>query len=79
MKSLMSLGEKGGGGGEYGFRALELDMSKANDRVRWNFLQAILTVMKFDSKWIKWIMECVTSVHYTLLINGNLMKSFTPS
>ena len=78
MKSLMSLGEKGGGG-EYGFRALELDMSKANDRVRWNFLQAILTVMKFDSKWIKWIMECVTSVHYTLLINGNLMKSFTPS
>lgn len=35
--------------------------------------------MKFDSKWIKWIMECVTLVHYTQLINGNLTKSFTPS
>ena len=64
MKSLMSLREKGGGG-RNGFRALKIDMSKAYDRVRWNFLQAVLTIIKFDSKWIKWIMECVTLVHYT--------------
>lgn len=24
-------------------------------------------------------MECVTTVHYTLLINGNITQSFTPS
>lgn len=34
--------------------------------------------MKFDSKWINWIIECVTTIQYTLLINGSLSKSFKP-
>ena len=43
-------------------------MSKAYDKVSWNFLQVVLTVMNFDKKWIKWIVECMSSVQYTLLI-----------
>ena len=54
-------------------------MSKAYDRVNWNFLKAVLIVMNFDPKWITWVMECVTSVHYTLLVNGSWTKSFKPS
>ncbi|XP_050278159.1 uncharacterized protein LOC126719671 [Quercus robur] len=54
-------------------------MSKAYDRVDWTFLKAVLTVMKFEERWIQWIMECVTSVSYTLLVNGNLTSSFKPS
>ena len=54
-------------------------MSKAYDRVNWNFLKAVLTVMRFDPKWIRWIMECVTTVEYTLLINGSMTRSFKPS
>ena len=38
------------------FGALKIDMSKAYNRVNWNFLRAVLTVMKFDTKWVKWIM-----------------------
>ena len=49
-------------GKKFSFRALKIDISKAHDKVRWNFLKAVLVVMKFDSKWINWIMECVTSV-----------------
>ena len=58
------------------FRVLKIDMSKAYDRVNWNFLKAILNVMNFDSKWI---MECVSSIEYTLLINGSMTRSFKPS
>ena len=43
-------------------------MSKAYDKVSWNFLKVVLTVMNFDKKWIKWIVECMSSVQYTLLI-----------
>ena len=51
------------------FGVLKIDMSKAYDRFNWNFLKAVLTVMNFDPEWIKWIMECVSSIEYTLLIN----------
>ena len=55
------------------FGALKIDMKKAYDRVRWNFLKAVLIAMNFDHKWIKWIMECVSTVQYTLLVNGVLL------
>lgn len=58
------------------FGALKIDMSKAYDRIDWNFLKAVLGAMNFNDRWVQWIMECVTSVHYTLLINGNLSQSF---
>ena len=54
-------------------------MSKAYNRVNWNFLKAVLLAMNFDSKWIKWIMECVSTVEYTLLLNGSMTRSFKPS
>lgn len=61
------------------FSELKIDMSKAYDRVNWNFLKAVLIAMKFDAKWIKWIMERVILVHYTLLANDSLTKSFKPA
>ena len=57
MKLLMWLGKRRGG--EIVFGVLKIDMSKAYDRVNWSFLKVVLTVINFDSKWIKWIMECV--------------------
>ena len=54
-------------------------MSKAYDRVNWNFLKAVLFAMNFDSKWIKWIMECVSTIEYTLLLNGSMTRSFKHS
>ena len=54
-------------------------MSKTYDRVDWTFLKVVLTVMKFETRWIQWIMECVTSMSYTLLVNGTLASSFKPS
>ena len=54
-------------------------MFKAYDRVNWNFLKAILLSMNFSDKWIDWIMECVTFVQYSLLINGSPTKTFFSS
>ena len=53
------------------FGALKIDMSKAYDRVDWNFLKAVLTTMNFNERWVNWILQCVTTVQYTLLINGD--------
>ncbi|XP_019150532.1 PREDICTED: uncharacterized protein LOC109147325 [Ipomoea nil] len=56
--------------GIVGWSALKLDMSKAYDRMEWSFLERMLTVMGFSEKWIKLIMMCVTTVNYTVMVNG---------
>ncbi|WMV15451.1 hypothetical protein MTR67_008836 [Solanum verrucosum] len=49
----------------------KLDVEKAYDHVNWNFLLKILKDMGFGSRWIKWISFCISSVKFSLIINGN--------
>jgi hypothetical protein len=65
--------------GKKGFCAVKLDMHKAYDRVEWGFLENIMLKMGFDSIWVKLIMTCVSSVHYTLQVNSDESDLFTPS
>jgi hypothetical protein len=45
--------------GKQGIMALKLDMSKAYDKVEWNFLEAIMRKMGFLDQWIQLFMKCV--------------------
>ena len=72
-----TMGEKKGR--KKGYGALKVDMCKAYDRVSWNFLRAVLTTMNFSSTWINWIMECISSVQYAILLNGSPTQFFHPS
>ena len=65
--------------GQVGYMALKLDMSKAYDRVEWIFLEKIMLAMGFHHKWVALMMECVRSVSYSVLINGDPKGYFHPS
>jgi hypothetical protein len=64
--------------GKKGYAAIKLDMSKAYDRVEWKFLHDILIQMGFHSRWVELIMRCVSTVNYSIKINGELSTPFAP-
>ncbi|XP_016193039.1 uncharacterized protein LOC107633966 [Arachis ipaensis] len=59
--------------------ALKLDMSKSYDRVEWSFVWKMLKRMGFYQKWIGWMQECVTTVFYSVLVDGFSYGFFKPT
>ena len=53
-----------------GYMALKLDMSKAYDRVEWEFLEVLMQHLGLGEKMRKIIMSCLRSVSYSILLNG---------
>jgi len=58
--------------------ALKIDIIKAYDRVDWSFHRGILAKMGFDDKWITWMMMCVSSVTYSVLMNFDRVGPIIP-
>jgi hypothetical protein len=57
---------------------IKTDMAKAYDRVEWEFLEATLMVMGFPVDKVQTIMKCVTTVTFSILINGQPSSCFQP-
>ncbi|KAL6213537.1 hypothetical protein ACLB2K_012984 [Fragaria x ananassa] len=64
--------------GKEGFMALKLDISKAYDRLDWDFLQKIMLKLGFDQNWVDLIMHCLSTVRYSFMINGIAKGFVTP-
>ena len=55
---------------------LKMDMIKAYGRVNWTFLKLMLLQIGLTVDVVNWIMECVESINYGVLINGSPINSF---
>ena len=55
---------------------LKLDFEKAYDCVNWKCLDFMMRSMGFGYKWREWIMECISTVGISVLVNGSTTKQF---
>ncbi|XP_062115077.1 uncharacterized protein LOC133829254 [Humulus lupulus] len=55
---------------------IKIDLSKAYDSIDWVFLEDILAAFCFPSRFIQWILVCLTDTSYSLLMNGRLQGNF---
>nr|XP_016460087.1 PREDICTED: uncharacterized protein LOC107783619 [Nicotiana tabacum] len=49
---------------------IKIDLKKAYDMVRWEFLEEVLKGYGFPIPFIHWIMLCVTTTTFTVKVNG---------
>jgi hypothetical protein len=60
------------------YMGVKTDMAKAYDRIEWIFLQNTLEVMGFAHHLTDTIMECVSNVTFSILINETPSQPFSP-
>nr|CAN69965.1 hypothetical protein VITISV_039410 [Vitis vinifera] len=48
----------------------KLDIEKAYDSINWHFLLKVMQKMGFGSKWKGWMWSCISTVKYSVLVNG---------
>lgn len=61
------------------YMSVKTDMSKAYDRIEWNFISLVMERLGFHQTWISWIMQCISTVSYSYLLNGSAQGLVTPT
>lgn len=49
---------------------IKIDIAKTYDTLSWNVVLDNLSIMGFPPNWISWVMTCLSSARFSLLING---------
>lgn len=55
---------------------LKIDLQKAYDSIEWVYLQRVMEELGFPMKFMAWIMECVKTVNYSIVVNGEFTEPF---
>lgn len=64
--------------GRKGHVALKLDISNAFNSFQWDYLREVLLKLGFAEVWVTWIMMCVSSIEYHVLVIHDRVGPITP-
>ncbi|XP_074305021.1 uncharacterized protein LOC141639953, partial [Silene latifolia] len=55
---------------------LKVDLRKAYDTIEWTFVRQMMVSLKFPLKFVEWIMQCVTTTSFSVVLNGQTYGFF---
>ena len=55
---------------------IKIDMRKAYDFVDLSFVRSIMEELGFPDNFVRWAFTCVTTVYFSILVNGTPLRSF---
>lgn len=58
--------------------AMKTDMPKAYDCLEWRFIESVIQRLGFNAIWTGWMMQCITTVSYSYLINDTVYGNVKP-
>jgi hypothetical protein len=58
---------------------IKLDLSKYFDRLSWHYMKALLLAFGFNNDWIAWVMHLISSIFFSILVNGVPSQPFSPT
>lgn len=58
---------------------VKLDMARAHDRVEWGFLVCMMEKLGFCNRWSSLTSDCISTVTYSELCNGEVKGFLSPS
>lgn len=64
--------------GSNGMAGFKIDISKAYDRLEWDFIRNMLLKFGFSDLWMSRIMGLITSISYSFIRNGSVFGDVTP-
>ena len=57
---------------------VKLDIAKAYDKLNWQFIRRMLVAFGFGKAWVNWIMNLISLVIFSILMNGVPSNIITP-
>ena len=58
---------------------LKIDLSKAFDKLSWSYIHQMLSAFGFNPTQIQWIMSLISSLIYSIFLNGSPSMPFSPT
>jgi len=55
---------------------LKINLIKAYDIVNWIYIIMLMTYLGFEVRFINWVMSCITSVSFVVLIDSSASSLF---
>ncbi|XP_075087887.1 uncharacterized protein LOC107829334 [Nicotiana tabacum] len=55
---------------------IKVDLQKAYDSLEWIYLEQVMEGLRFLEKFIKWVMNCIKTVNYSIILNGESVAPF---